>query len=63
MFDMNNDHTIEYCELELLFIASCKGLARFLRIDMPNKKCLKEIGIIVFYRCDQNKNYSLEVDE
>jgi len=63
LFDMDNNRTISYEELEIFFIASCKGLARFLRTKMSSSRELKEVAIALFCRYDLNKNYSLEVDE
>lgn len=63
LFDMDKNSTISFEELEIFFVASCKGLARFLGTRMSANRELKEVAIALFCRYDLNKNYSLEIDE
>jgi len=63
LFDMNKDNIISYQELEIFFIASCRGLGKFLNIPMPKSKVLKQISCALFYRYDINKSLSLEFEE
>ena len=60
---MDSNDTISYQELELFFIASCRGLSKLLRISIPEDEKLKDIAYTLFYRYDLDKSNSLEFEE
>ncbi len=60
---MNKDNVITYSELEIFFIATCKGLSKLLACPTPRRARLAEVATTLFYKYDMDKSQSLELEE
>lgn len=60
-FDKNSLLSLE--ELTFIFISSCKGLSKLLRINVPDSKTLRDVASVLFFRYDTNRSQSIDFNE